>query len=122
MRGLRRELLEPQLPIKPGFMPFKQKSRSFSPDLIPRIKDEVHRLLEAKFIRPCRYVDWVSSIVPVEEKDIGKLRLCIDFHNLNRTTSKVEYPMPVDNVLINNALINSLVFLMVMLDIIKSFG
>jgi hypothetical protein len=57
--------------------------------------------------------------VPVEKKDIGKLRVCIDFHNLNRTTSNVEYPMPVANVLINNALIKSLVFLMVMLDIIK---
>jgi hypothetical protein len=41
--------------------------------LYPRIKDEINRLLEAKFIRPCRYADWVSNIVPVEKKDSGKI-------------------------------------------------
>jgi hypothetical protein len=40
-------------------------------------------------------------IVPVEES--GKLRLCFDFHNLNRETPKDEYPMPIDDMLINNA-------------------
>jgi hypothetical protein len=37
----------------------------------------------------------------VEES--GKLRLCIDFRNLNRATPKDEYPMPIADMLINNA-------------------
>jgi hypothetical protein len=85
MPGLSREIVEHQLPIKFGFRPFKQRTRTFRPDLLPRIKDEIHRLLEADFIRPCRYAEWVSNIVPVE-KELGKLRVCIDFHNLNRAT------------------------------------
>jgi hypothetical protein len=40
--------------------------------------------------------------VPVE-KESGKLRVCIDFHNLNRATPKDEYPMPIADTLINNA-------------------
>jgi hypothetical protein len=57
MPGLSREIAEHRLPIKSSFGPFKQKPRSFRPDLLPRIKDEIHRLLEASFIRPCRYAE-----------------------------------------------------------------
>jgi hypothetical protein len=37
------------------------------------------------------------------EKESGKLRVCIDFRNLNRATLKDEYPMPIADTLINNA-------------------
>jgi hypothetical protein len=76
--GLSREIIEHRLSIKSGFRPFKQKARTFRPDLLPRIKDGIHRLLEANFIRPCIYAEWVSNIVPVE-KELGKLRVCFDF-------------------------------------------
>jgi hypothetical protein len=29
--------------------------------------------------------------------------VCIDFHNLNKATPKDEYPMPIADMLINNA-------------------
>jgi hypothetical protein len=46
MPGLSREIVEHRLPIKFGFRPFKQKARTFCTDLLPRLKDEIHRLLE----------------------------------------------------------------------------
>jgi hypothetical protein len=52
--GLSREIVEHRLPIKFGFRSFKQRPRSFRPDLLPKIKDKIHRLLEGNFIRPCR--------------------------------------------------------------------
>jgi hypothetical protein len=70
---------------------------------VGKIKEEVDRLLKAKFMQPCRYAEWVSNVVPVEKKNIGKIRVCVDFRNLNRATPKDEYPMPVVDVLINNA-------------------
>jgi hypothetical protein len=41
--------------------------------------------------------------VQVEKKGSGKLRVCIDFCNVNRATLKDEYPMPISDMLINNA-------------------
>ena len=106
MPGLSRDLVEHWLPIKPGFWLYKQKPRPIAKELYPRIKDEINRLLEANFIRPCRYTDWVSNIVQVE-KDSGKIRVCIDFCNLNRATPKDEYLMPIADMLINNASSNA---------------
>jgi hypothetical protein len=60
--------------MKLGFRPFKQRPRPFRPNLHPRIKNEIHQLLEANFIRHCRYANWVSNIMPMEKKDSGKLR------------------------------------------------
>jgi hypothetical protein len=37
------------------------------------------------------------------KKNIGKMRVCIDFHNLNKATPKEEYSMPIADMLINNA-------------------
>ena len=59
-------------------------------------------MLDAGFIRPCRYAEWISSVVPVQKKD-GRWRVCIDFRVLNRATPKDEYPMPVAETLINAA-------------------
>jgi hypothetical protein len=60
-------------------------------------------LLQAGFIQPCRYADWVSNIIPVEKKNTGKIRICADFRNLNRATLKDEYPMPVADLLVGSA-------------------
>ena len=47
--------------------------------------------------------------MPVEKKESGKLRVCIDFRNLNRTTSKDECPMHIADTLINNASTNRII-------------
>jgi hypothetical protein len=41
--------------------------------------------------------------VPVEKKDSRKIRVCIDFRDLNRATPKDEYPIPIADMLINDA-------------------
>ena len=68
MPGLDRSIVEHQLPIKPRYRPFKQAPRRFNPNVLDDIKKESERLLETKFIRPCRYAEWISSVVPVYKK------------------------------------------------------
>jgi hypothetical protein len=48
-------------------------------------------------------MEWVFNIVPMEKKNTGKIWICIDFHNLNKATPKDGYPMPIADMLINNA-------------------
>jgi hypothetical protein len=66
------------------------------------VKEEVDRLLQFGFIQPCRYADWVSNIVPIEKKNMGKIRICVDFRNLNRATLKDEYQMSIADLLIDS--------------------
>ena len=100
---LSRDLVEHRLPTKAGFRPHKQSARRFNPVMYDRIKEEINRLLDAGFIWSCRYSVWTSNIVPVEKKDSSKIRVCIDFRDLNKATPKDEYPMPIADMLINEA-------------------
>jgi hypothetical protein len=103
MPRLSQELVEHRLPIKKGFRPFKQHLWRFNFAIHDRIKEEINRLLQAGFIQPCRYAEWVSNIVPVEKKDSERISVYINFRDLNRATLKDEYPMPIADMLINDA-------------------
>jgi hypothetical protein len=50
MPGLSRKLIEHQLPIKAGFIPYKQGAQNFKPEIIGRVKEQVDWLLQAGFI------------------------------------------------------------------------
>ena len=41
--------------------------------------------------------------MPIEKKDSVKIRVCSDFRNINKATPKDEYPMPIADMLINEA-------------------
>jgi hypothetical protein len=80
-------------------------------EVLEEVKKEIEKMLEAGFIRPCRYAEWISSIVPVQKKD-GRWRVCVDFRDLNRSTPRDEYLMPVAEMLINAAVGNKILSFM----------
>jgi hypothetical protein len=104
MSGLSRVLVEHRLTFKDGFRPYKQQPHRFNSIIYDRVKEEINRLLQVGFIQLCRYAEWVSNIMPVEKKDSRKIRVCIDFRDLNRATLKDKYPMPIADMLVNDAL------------------
>jgi hypothetical protein len=91
MPGLDRSIVEHRLLIKPGYRLFKQAPRRIKPKILEDVKIEITRLYEAKFIRQCRYAEWISSVVPVYKKN-GKMRVCIDFRDLNKATPWMVIP------------------------------
>jgi hypothetical protein len=106
MPVLDRSIVEHRLPIKLGFRPYKQPPQKiYKDEVLADVKKEVQRLLDANFIRPCRYTEWISNIVPVYKKN-GKMRVCIDFRDLNRATPMDGYPMPVVDLLVDAAAVS----------------
>ena len=76
-----------------------------------KVKEEIEKLLKAKFIRPTRYVQWLENIVPMMKKN-GKLRVCVDFRDLNVATLKDMYVMPMENMLVDSIANNELLSFM----------
>ena len=66
-----------------------------------KIKEEVKNQFDAGFLAVARYPKQVANIVPVPKKD-GKVRMCMDYQDLNRASPKDNFPLPYIDVLIDN--------------------
>jgi hypothetical protein len=64
-----------------------------SKDIILAAKAEVQRLLDANVIREVKYLEWLANVVLVPKKN-GKMRMCIDFTDLNKVCKKDLFPLP----------------------------
>ena len=59
-----------------------------------KLKEALEDMVKQDIIAPIETpTDWVSSLVVVEKKN-GKLRICIDPKDLNRSIKRSHYPMP----------------------------
>jgi hypothetical protein len=54
---------------------------------------KVHRLLEARFIKPIAYSTWLANVVMVQKKS-GKWHMCTNFTSLNKACPKDNFPLP----------------------------
>ncbi|CAN6686921.1 unnamed protein product [Malus baccata var. baccata] len=93
MPGLDATLVEHRMPIKEGYKAVKQAPRRMSKEIEEKVKEEIERLVKARFIRPAKYVEWLTNIVPVLKAITKAVRCCVDYRNINGATPKDEYPM-----------------------------
>ena len=85
-----------------------------------KVKEEIEKVLKEKFVIPTRYVQWLANIVNVMKKN-GKLRVCVDFRDLNDATPKDMYVIPIDDMLVDCTTNNELLsFMDISLGITKS--
>ena len=68
------------------------------------IEAEVQKLIECGFIREEQHSDWVANIVLVLKKN-EKIRVCIDFRDLNIACPKDEFLLLITDVMIDNCLL-----------------
>jgi hypothetical protein len=54
---------------------------------------EVEKLIKTHIIFPVKYFKWVSNLNPVQKTN-GDIRLCVDFHAINRANVKDNFPLP----------------------------
>jgi hypothetical protein len=55
MPGIPREVIEHMLGIDLAYKPIKKKERRYTPERRETIRQEVNKLIEARFIRPVDY-------------------------------------------------------------------
>ncbi|GJW57118.1 putative reverse transcriptase domain-containing protein [Tanacetum coccineum] len=63
-----------------------------APSEMKELISQIQELLDKGFIRPSSS-PWGASILFVKKKD-GSMRMCIDYHELNKATVKNVYPLP----------------------------
>jgi hypothetical protein len=92
MPGIPREVIEHHLKIHPDAKPVSQKPRRQSIERKDFIRKEVRKLLDAGFIEEVHHPVWLANPVIVPKAN-GKLRMCIDYTNLNKAYPKDPYPL-----------------------------
>ena len=51
--------------------------------------------------------EWIANVVHVPKKD-GKVRICMDFRDLNKICPKDDFPLPHIDVLVDNTVDSAL--------------
>ncbi|KAH9308861.1 hypothetical protein KI387_036772, partial [Taxus chinensis] len=100
MMGIAPQVVVHNIVTKPDAKPIKQNSRPMKPKVALMVKEEVVKLLQVGFIKPIDYSQWVSNIVPVLKKN-GKIRICIDFWDINKACPKDGFPLPSIDIIID---------------------
>ncbi|RVW75279.1 Transposon Ty3-I Gag-Pol polyprotein [Vitis vinifera] len=93
MKGIHPSVASHRLNVLPTARPIRQRVRRFHPDKQKVIRDEIDKLLEARFIREVEYPDWLANVVVIPKKE-GKWRMCVDYTNLNNACPKDSFPLP----------------------------
>jgi hypothetical protein len=87
-------IVEHEITTYPDAKSVQQKLCPINPkNATAAIKAEVEKLLKVGFIYPVQLTQWVSNLVPVNKKQ-GTIRVCTDFHDLNKACPKDNFPTP----------------------------
>ena len=90
MKGIHPSIISHKLNVLPTTRPVRQRVRRFHQDRQKIIREEIEKLLEARFIREVEHPDWLANVV-VPKKE-GKWRVCVDYTNLNNACPKDSFP------------------------------
>jgi len=66
-----------------------------------KIKEEVQKQIDAGFLVTSEYPQWLANIVPCPKKD-GKVKMCVDYRDLNKASLKDDFPLPHIDVLVDS--------------------
>ncbi|RVW29378.1 hypothetical protein CK203_108770 [Vitis vinifera] len=61
---------------------------------------EIVKLIEVGFIREVKYLTWIANIVPMKKKN-GKIRVCVNFRDLNNACPKDDFPLPIIELMVD---------------------
>ncbi|KAD2393172.1 hypothetical protein E3N88_40149 [Mikania micrantha] len=81
-----------------GATPIARASCRLAPSEMQELSNQLQELLDKSFIRPS-YSPWGAPVLFVKKND-GTFHMYIDYHELNKVTTKNRYPLPrIDELL-----------------------
>lgn len=100
--GLNIDMVMHEIHTNPEFWPVKQKLRKLILKWSLKMKDEVIKQLSMGFIRVINYPSWLANIVAVPKLNV-KVRMCVDYKDLNRVCPNDDFPLPnIDFIILIN--------------------
>ncbi|KAG8503035.1 hypothetical protein CXB51_000845 [Gossypium anomalum] len=78
--------------LVPGTTPISIAPYRMAPAELKELKAQLQELTDRGFARPS-FSPWGAPVLFVKKKD-GTMRMCIDYHQLNKVTIKNKYPLP----------------------------
>ena len=79
----------------------KHKLRWLRPEWAEKIREEIAKKIQSNFLEVVDYPQWLANIVPVPKKD-EKVRMYVDFRDLNKACQKDDFPLPHIDVIIDS--------------------
>ena len=101
MLGIDTNIVQHYIPTYLTMNPVKQKLRRIKLEWTIKIKEEVEKQYNAGFLRVVNYPKWLANVVLVPKK-VRKVKMCVDFRDLNKASSKDDFPLPHIDVLVDN--------------------
>ncbi|KAI3717497.1 hypothetical protein L1987_69148 [Smallanthus sonchifolius] len=84
--------VEFRIDLVPGANPIAKSPYRLAPSELQELSSQLQELLDKGFIRPS-FSPWGAPVLFVKKKD-GTFRMCIDYRELNKLTTKNRYPLP----------------------------
>ena len=116
LKGVDPAICQHTIPMRDDAKSSKKRPYTYNENFANKIKEEIDKLLDAKFIYEIEHIEWVSPIVVVPKKN-GKLRVCVNLKKVNAATVQYHYPLPITDHILEA--INITIFLTVFLGTIK---
>ena len=85
--------------ITNGVNPTKHKLRKIHPQVSLFVKDELQKILSAKFSRAIDYSKWISNRVSISQHD-KSIHVYTYFRYLNKECPKDDFPLPNINTIL----------------------
>jgi hypothetical protein len=88
LKGIPLELAQHRIKLDTSITPTHQVRYRLNLNYVATAKQNINKLLTARFIQPIEEATWLSPIVVVLTKS-GKLRIFVDFRKINKATKNI---------------------------------
>ena len=77
------------------------------PEWIKLVREEIVKQIKANFLEVVDYPKWLANVILVLKKD-GRVRVQVDYRDLNKIFPKDNFLLPHIDVLVDNAALSAM--------------